>query len=1213
MTNKFTSPPPDQLINSKLRVLLDAVNDAYQQDGVVLDDELLDLYDEAIQLFIDSIDGSITGVTYPIIPGAPSDPVDYNVFTEAISRDLRAMFYEVGSVDRLVGTNFNTAVALREQILAIARRVSLKTADYLLYSDPSLGNGFFFGDSFNSSTYVDVGSDLADTEECLLAQDEGIVALPLDGAPERLNISKFIINDSSNGTVGNNQQLNVLPHDDMNALGDGEPDTWVEYERVTTSVASSPLVLDLVVVLDEPAIVNHIHINPVFFGTPTPVKITVMETSLDGKEYLSVKDEVPIADFLSEEEDDVFVLSGRSSKYYGEAKFSFLPRRTKFVHLVLEQHSPYSIDTNNGTRLRYAIGLRDLNIYSRRFKKEGTLVSTPVSVGGDATKIAMWASENPTDQSTLAEVKHEVSVDDGASWLSIQPQGRDEVLYPEVVNVNNAESDSVQTGGEVLSVRHKIIMSRDPDAFSGDVTLKSEKLSAVDISPIPGFSPFTVELQQAPIAETVNVYLPTLGSLSCPRANRGDVTSLSPPMDLDFVEFRIENSSTGTARFPLPWHNVKYLTEKIRVFVNGEQWEYRSQTSADLALLDDEDRVYFLNKGGREIQFGVISGSTQYGMLPGAGSKVQVCLDGDNPAMTRTDAGFTLNLLGESDGIKDNMSIATPSGLATEDGDSVNGEWDEVDIPPAVKTFNLNKSEGETHKPVGAGSQEEKTDNVVKSSFFVTVPDAVVQQAGTLRAVPSLLEDTTDKDVPVAAAESLGVIPPVFDPVYNTGFQLLEYEPNSTELMPTSDLYRSFHNNENGVYVDEFGASLPVDTGCQPDGYVPFVDGQSEFYEGAPGDPSSTYRKNRWTFDAETGILYFANSVYMRDSHRVVFRFKRRKFETLDSSDWDYYKNSITGKIDTSRVVLKPSAVRQFPVAIEVDADVSSAKLVGGSDSNVDETIHIQLDKSYSWWRQKIVKGSVKLDTVGLIAEAVQPIEVPFVDGKSELQNAVSAKYLVSSDSIATTSIRTFTIPGIDADHPLLEDVVFDPVITYPDPIQASQFVTRVHTALTVASSVGEYYIDDATGAVQVMINGPLITHTAMYKYEDLTSGIDKRGLYSVDYEEGIIYFGVPVVGGSVSFNVTMYSCFYNMGEIVSDGNIKEINEAGQTVEMRPEYGIRFLADSTSGKPVPRYVRIAYDYYNKTTESLKDLEPFFSPVCKDVALRVVTKDMIGDF
>jgi hypothetical protein len=1177
MTNKFTSSPPDQLIVSKLHILLQNINEVYQNGGTALDVDIQDLYNEALQLFFDSLDGSITGVTYAIKPGMPADPIDYNVFTSAISKDLQAMFYEVGTIDRFIGSNFNTIIALKNQLLSIARRVSSKVGDYLLYTDPSLGNGFFFGDSFNSSTYIDIGSNLLDTDECFLSQEEGIIQLPLDGIPERIPISNIVINSSSNGIAGNNHQLNVLPHSNIDALGDGEPDTWFEYERVSGTSASSPLILDFTVILNEVKVINHIHIDPVFFGTQTPVKISKIETSKDGYEYLSIKDEFPIADFLSEEEDDVFVLSGKSGKYYGEGKFSFLPRKAKFIHVILEQHTPYSIDTINGTRLRYAIGLKDINIYSRKFKTQGSIISTPISINGDATKVSIWASENPIEQSVLGELKHEISVDNGASWIPVQPQNRDEVLYPEILNFNNANENSKQTGGEVSSLRHKIVISRDSDAFTGDVTLKSEKFSTVDIVPIPGFSPFTLTLQNQPISETVNMYIPTLGSLSCPRANRGSLSDLSPPMDLDFIEFRIDNDTTGTIRFKLPWQNISNLLSKIRVFVNGEQWEYRSKSSDDLSLLDETSRVYFLNRGGRELQFVVIdSNGTNKGKLPGSGARIQICLDGDNPALISTDAGYTLSLLGSSDGNKDNVSIVTPTSLRTEVSTETVGEWEEAQITASLRSFNINQ--------------------------YIATLDSIKDSndSGYISIGANNQNITTEE---IANSSSSGMIPPVFDNVYSTGFQLIEYYSNNTIPMPITDSNRCFHNNTNGFYTD-FG----IDTDCEANGYVEFIDGNSEFYYTNPSSHERFLRPNRWTFDPYSGIVYFASSVNLWGNHRIVFKFKRRKFKILKNDEWNFYKNTVTGKTDLSKIVLSPQVVRQFPVSVVAEENVTSVKLVGYNDNNTSE--NIQFSGGHSWWKQQLVKGSIKFTTQNLIGENIKPIEVPFVDGKNELTNAVTAKYLLLSGT--ANGLISFTIPGIDSNHPLLEDVTFDPVIVYPEAIQSSQFLNRVDVIPTIISSYGDYYIDNNTGVVTILVDSPLITYIVKYRYEDLTSGIDKTGLYSVNYKDNIIYFSTPIAGGNITFNVTMYSVFYNMGEVISSGNIKKINETNHTIEIKPEYGIQFISDGSSYTSVPRYIRVSYDYYKKTTESLSDLEPYFSPICKDIAIKVITKDMIGE-
>ena len=1195
MTNKFTSPPPDELIRAKLQVLLQTANGIYQEGGLGLKEDILDAYNDAIGLFFDSFDNSILSVTYPIQPGMPADPVDYNVFSRAILYDLQVLFAEVGAIDRLVSVNFNSIVSLRDRLLATSRRIASKTADYLLYADPDLGDGFFFGDSFNSARYLDLESDLIEDELCHLNQEEGVVLLPLDGSPERVRVSKYTLNDSSNGELGNNHQLNVEPHDSLQALGDGEPDTWAEYERVTTMHSSSPLILDLTLTLSEPKIINHIHMMPVQFGTPSPVKIAKLETSIDGKEFISIKDEIPISDFLSEEEDETFELSGKTSKYSGEGFYSFLPRRTQYVHIVLEQHTPYSIETANGTRLRYAIGLKDINIYGRKFKPLGSIVSKRIAVDGDVTKLSLWASENPTDVSQLADIRHEVSYNDGATWFPIQPQNRDYIIYPEILNFNNSDDTSMDTGGEIRTLRHKIVMNRDADAFSGNITLKQEKLSTIDLVSVTGLSPFVLETQNEPIAETVHVSIPVYGSFSCPRhRNNLAANNLSPPMDLDFVETVLPSSTVESVRFKLPYKNVPNLAHKIRVFVDGAQWFYSSTLATDLSSLDVESRVYFLNQGGRELQFTYIDDSgNKYGKMPGGGAKIQICLDGDNPPLINTDAGYTLQLLGDSDGFKKYVGLVTPLSLDTnvDSSDTIIepiGAAEKFTVHSTQYPINLNDAFFSSpttinYKGKGNESSSISLSKEKKKTFFPPVTSLDLDQLREEKTVDlgGGSSETSSSDT------TWGIIPPIYDSNPDS-FELVEYLPdNPTVVMSISHSSRRY-----GVGLDG-----DTDLAVREDGYVPFVDGHSEFIL------QGKTQNNRWTFDPYTGILYLGK--YSQGDHKIIFKYDRRKFKVLSPEDWDYYKDTITGKVDTSRIVLKPSSVRQFEIARDLTEGDTSQELVQ------------QALPRHDWWTQKIVKGSLRLSegvVKDILGNPIPPVEVKFTDGYSELQNTVSTRQLIPA---ATGSgLHAFNLTQISGTNRLSGDLTFEPIIEYPEPIQASQFVTQVDTEASVLTA-GDWWVDsDNTsstyGKVVVYTSGDLRTHSVRYNFEDTSNGVDKRGLYSVDYEQGSIYFATPVASGAkVTFNVTMYSAFYNYAEVVEPQNIKSIEEKEKKIELEVNYAEKFLKETSPQNPRPRFVKIGYDFYKKSTESLKDLEPYFSPICKDVAIRAITKDLLG--
>jgi len=1134
MTNKFTSPPPTDWVVAKLQVLLDYTNRLYQEGGLSLKEDIIDAYTEAMGLFVDSIDKSIVGVVYPIQAGMPADPVDYNVFSRAILQDLQVLFSQTKVTDSLVSANFNNIIALRDKVLSISRRITSKTADYLLYADPSLGEGFFFGERFNSARHIDIGSSLVEDEECLLNQEEGVVLLPLDGNPERHSVAKYTLNDSSNGELGNNHEAFAEPHSTLEALGDGEPDTWVEYERVTQFASSRPLVLDMTLTLGKESIVNHIHVLPVQFGTPTPPKILTLETSSDGKDYRSVKDEIPISDFFSEEEDDVFELSGKTSKYSGEGYFSFLPRRAKFVHIVIQQGSAYAIRTNTGEKLRYAIGLKDINIYGRKFKPKGSLVSKAISVNGDATKMSLWASENPTEKSVLADIRHDLSPDDGGSWYSVQPQGRDYVTYPEILNFNNSESDSISTGGEIPSVRHKIIMNRDADKFTGNVVLEQEKKSTVDLVPTTGLSPFLLELQNEPIPETVNASIPVYGSWSCPREREtAGLQSVSPPMDLDFIEAEINSATTDTIRIKLPYKNIPNLPHRLRVFVDGSQWSYSSTKDSDLSSLDEESRVYFLDRGGQILKFVHLFDSVKYGKLPGSGAKVQVCLDGDNPPMRVLDAGPTLMLSGSSDGFKKNVSIVTPRKLESlqEDTEEPLG---------SVETFVVPGGDGHKAISLNAGNQTEEEES--------------------------------------ASAISTGTIPPVYD-TSEDSFWMTEYSASNTtlELSPTHE-DRAFYSDSSEV---------------REDGYVPFVDGYTEFlFEGS-------YHKNRWTFDPYSGVLYIGGG--HRGNHSVRFTYYRRKLKVLSEEDWDYYRSPISGKEDTSRIVLKPSSVYQFEKTVSLSEDDRSASL---TDNLFDR---------HDWWKQKIVRGSIKLSEGILLDDEdkpIAPVEVNFVDGETELTNTTWVSQAISAES---GTLHSFQLDRIDSEHPLAGAPVFEVATEYPDAVQSNQFVSQVESPGDISSSGDWCVASNGTVTIKTASSG-LIKHKVRYSFEDLNNGIDKRGLFSVDYENNNIHFGSGVAAdNNVTFNVTMYSAFYNMSEVIRDDDIEEIDSDNNTIELKTEYAEKFLREPSPQNPAPRYVRVGYSYYEKSTESLKDLEPYFSPICKDIAIRAITKAMMGTF
>jgi hypothetical protein len=704
MSNRHLIKPPTDIILARLKILFKSLNDMYQTGGMVLEGDIISSYHEAVDLFYESFDKSITGTVIDIYAGAPSDPTQYNRLMTAVQKDIEAIFAEVAVLDRLVSSSFNSIISEREQVLETTKSITNKLGDYLLYADPSLGAGYFFGDSFNTADKLEIGSSLVELNECMADTNEGVILLPLDGAPKRPDIKSIIINKPSNGIKGSNYQLNVFGHNTIETIGDNEPNTWFEYEKVTAAESSVPLVLDLTIVLKEISVINHININPINFGTPSPVSIVAIDISKDGVEYVSIKDEIPLKDFVPEEEDNVFDLSSATSKSAGQGYYSFLPHKAQYIHIIFEQHTAYSIQTNSGIRLRYAIGLRDINILQRKFKTEGSIVSSQFTINGDTRKVSVWAAENPKELSTLSDINHFLSHNDGASWSPIQPQERIGHLIPEIVNFNNISENAITTNETVDTFRHKITMFRDTKAFSGDIVLKHEQMSYLDIVNVPSSGAFNVTLTNTPIEETVRVLMPYIGSFSCPRPRFGSsVAEESPLMDLDFVEFNVDVPASqtvpdgndgqkieGTVRYKLPFKGIPNLKHKLRVFHNGAQIEYLSKDEdifttppTSHTTIDAYSKVYFLNKGGTELQFGYKdSTQTQRGFIPATGSRIEVCLDGDNPPISITDKGYILNLTVPSDGEEAAVSIVALKNLSESEAIPY-----EIEIPSGAEEF----------------------------------------------------------------------------------------------------------------------------------------------------------------------------------------------------------------------------------------------------------------------------------------------------------------------------------------------------------------------------------------------------------------------------------------------------------------------------------------------------------------------------------------------
>lgn len=513
---------------------------------------------------------------------------------------------QVEALEALMVSNFNRSTLLGSRVESEVRKLASDLGTYTLYVDDVLSSVNYLSDSFANLERVEFGSSLITSEQCTLNFFEGIATLPeIAGEQTRVKVESFVRNRPSNGLSGNNYDVRRSRNDDPKKIFDDNPDTWFEFERVNAAPVPEPLILDFNLVLESASIVNHIHIVPMNFSERlTPLKIIAIDTSLDGQDWLSVMDEEPIADYKSEDPENVFILSPASARYSPEGYFTFTPRKAKYIHFKFLQEHPYEITTSFGRRYRYAIGLRSIEILGKKYKSLGELVSKSYDLGKQIKKVSLRSAQNPIAPSVLADIKHLVSLDDGATWLELQPQDRGDTGVPEVLEIEDGST----------SLRYKAVFERKPEAFKS--VAQSEQVVLVDKAEtfnFPAFSPHSITVSKVPIVGTIELFDPAYGS----------VGKLYPKMKLGY------GATANEVVLPIPQFIVDQLESKddVEVYVDNRKWRrignYSSTDPWTGGALGVNSRVYYIDADW-QIVFG--NGLGTAGKIPAPGSIVAITL-----------------------------------------------------------------------------------------------------------------------------------------------------------------------------------------------------------------------------------------------------------------------------------------------------------------------------------------------------------------------------------------------------------------------------------------------------------------------------------------------------------------------------------------------------------------------------------------------------------
>lgn len=541
MVNKYTRTTRTTLLKNKLDKMSTKLQEAVANPDFATQEAYVAEAASLLSSFYSGLDSPIFTTDEVWQETLPSLD-DYNNMFSQIKDDLDILFQELENVETVVVSNFNYAMTESLKANRIAKEVAAKLGNYVLYSKDATKDAIFFKDSFNNTLRVDLTSKLLNASQCEVNQVEGIITLPINQTQTITHVvtADPVVNPGSNGVAGNNHESQRLLSDDIEAILDGNPDTWFEYERVLSKDDGIALSLDLTLNFEDEKIINYVRVNPNNFGTYTQIFIEKIETSIDGKTFISIKDDIPLADFLSEDEANIFTLAPSTSKYSGQGVYSFTPRKARYVHFIFKQNTPYIISTSSGQKYRYAIGLRDIELKAVAFEPIGELVSVAFSPGDEIRKVLLLTSQNPLKSSVLASIEHRITPDGGNSWITISPKGFEGDSAPGLITFNGIEADSVETTTPVDSLKYKVVLARNPDAFySGDVSLKEKILPKTELVPVPTRSPYKVTLTNTPITGTVAVVDPSFGS-------RG----------IEDLKYNLATGLATSARYRLPWKNI---------------------------------------------------------------------------------------------------------------------------------------------------------------------------------------------------------------------------------------------------------------------------------------------------------------------------------------------------------------------------------------------------------------------------------------------------------------------------------------------------------------------------------------------------------------------------------------------------------------------------------------------------------------------------------
>jgi len=632
-SNRFEIADKSALLFTKLQKLSETLQTSLASDDFQTTEQFMF---EAIQIMNSFYEGLSDPLLrdFEVSPDNYPDREEYYTTWNQVRRDLEIIFAEMENVESLSLGSFNYTMQKANRLIARMKNVTSLAGDYALYSKDSYKHSVFFGENFTTMTRIDRQSALLNAAECQIFPGEGTVTLPVVASSNNAILVQDapVINSESNGETGNNFETGKQGHSDIAAIVDNNADTWFEYEKVTDVVSDKDyLVLDLILNLGTPQVVNNLRINPINFGTRTIVNILDISTSYDGINYLSVEDDIA--------ETDDFKLAPSSSKYSGQGIYTFSPREAKYVRIILRQDESYPIVTSgNVIKYRLAIGIRDISVRGLQFQNSGELISTPLQLTDEIKKIQINALQIP-ESTSFAKVDWFLSFDNGQSWNQISPANISAGHYsitssnesavavtrlPTIINVNTGDDNQIKTETPVTAFRVKMALSRDNEAFEQKkIEEYSKKVAINELIAAGNAGPHVLTLSKQPIEDSVKLVDPLFGCRGVPESpyvvgfQDGHDTQIQYHLPFRNFPVPVVKQFNLISGDPIYFTQHQSTNEWMTVLIGGEKW---LQATQPLSAYSGDERVYSFDPVTGILSFGEEGTSG----VPGANDRIEI-------------------------------------------------------------------------------------------------------------------------------------------------------------------------------------------------------------------------------------------------------------------------------------------------------------------------------------------------------------------------------------------------------------------------------------------------------------------------------------------------------------------------------------------------------------------------------------------------------------